>query len=887
MKLLSKSFEFREAEKSIYEDWQAHDYFHAEDVSSRQPFCIVIPPPNVTGILHMGHALNNVLQDIMIRYRRMQGYNALWMPGMDHAGIATQNVVEQQLAAEGISRHDLGREKFIATVWEWKAKSGGAIINQLKSLGCSCDWSRERFTMDEGLSRAVREAFVRLYNDGLIYQGDYIVNWCPRCHTAISDLEVEYAEEPSFLWRIRYPLAQGSGEVIVATTRPETMLGDTAVAVNPRDERHRDKIGKTVLLPLVNREIPIIADEYVAMEFGTGAVKITPACDPNDFAMAGRHSLPILRIMNGDAVINDAGGIYQGQDRYEARKNILNDLESGGYLAGREPHSHNIGHCYRCRTDIEPTISRQWFVKVKPLAKAAMHAVTKGKTRIIPPTWESTYFEWMNNIRDWCISRQIWWGHRIPVWYCACGQIIAAVAEPAECPHCGSAALKQDEDVLDTWFSSALWPFSTLGWPEKTPALKTFYPTSLLITGFDILFFWVARMMMMGLYIMKDIPFHDVYLHALVRDEKGEKMSKSKGNSIDPLGMIEKFGADAFRFTLAAFTAQGRDVRMSEERIEGYRYFVNKIWNMSKFIEMNVADYQTGTSEAGEGGLSLADRWIKSRLNATVSAVINGLEEYRFNEAAGAVYQFVWHELCDWYVELVKPVLYGKSAAGSRQAAQETLLLVLQTSLKLLHPFMPFMSEEVWRHLIDHDKSLMVSVFPAYEDALYDEEAERQVGTIMEVIAAIRNIRGEMGISPAKKLRVIIQTPQGQTREIVLNGEGYIRNLANLEDLQILEMGEEPKEAATAVAGEMKIFVLLGGLVDVGEERARLEKEMAKIDKDMAFVGKKLANRDFVAKAAATVVEKEEVKYRDLQGKRAVLEVALRKVKALAPPPCI
>ena len=522
MELLSKSFEYQKSEAGWYGFWLENDLFHAQDSGPRKPFCIVIPPPNVTGMLHMGHALNNVLQDIVIRYRRMQGYNALWMPGMDHAGIATQNVVEQQLAGEGMSRHDLGREKFLARVWEWKVKSGGTIINQLKRLGCSCDWSRERFTMDKGLSRAVREAFVRLYNDNLIYQGDYIVNWCPRCHTAISDLEVEYTEEASYLWYIRYPLAQGDGEIIVATTRPETMLGDTAVAVNPCDERHRDKIGREVILPLVNRKIPVIADEYVSLEFGTGAVKITPACDPNDFAMAERHKLPIIRIMNGDAVISSEGGVYQGQDRYEARSNVLKDLEKGGYLAGREPYNHNVGSCYRCGTDIEPTVSRQWFVKVKPLAKAAISAVVKGKTKIIPSSWESTYFEWMNNIRDWCISRQIWWGHRIPVWYCDCGKIIVSVSDPQKCPDCGGTSLRQDEDVLDTWFSSALWPFSTLGWPERTEALKTFYPTSLLITGFDILFFWVARMMMMGLYIMKDVPFRDVYLHALVRDEKGE-----------------------------------------------------------------------------------------------------------------------------------------------------------------------------------------------------------------------------------------------------------------------------------------------------------------------------------------------------------------------------
>jgi valyl-tRNA synthetase len=877
MKLLSKSFEHEKSEAYYYDFWLKKDLFKAKDSSAKKPYCIVIPPPNVTGMLHMGHALNNVLQDIMIRFRRMQGYNALWMPGMDHAGIATQNVVEQQLSREGMSRHDLGREKFIEKVWEWKAKSGGAIINQLKRLGCSCDWSRERFTMDEGLSRAVREAFVRLYNDGLIYQGDYIVNWCPRCHTAISDLEVEYREEASYLWHIRYPLTDGNGEIMVATTRPETMLGDTAVAVNPNDDRHKDKVGKEVILPLVNRKIPIIADEYVSPEFGTGAVKITPACDPNDFAIAERHKLPIIRIMNGDAVINSEGGVYQGLDRYEARSSVLKDLEKGGYLAGRDPYSHNIGSCYRCRTDIEPTISRQWFVKVKPLAKAAIHAVTKGKTRIIPSNWESTYFEWMNNIRDWCISRQIWWGHRIPVWYCDCGKIIISVSDPQACPDCGGAALRQDEDVLDTWFSSALWPFSTLGWPKKTAALKTFYPTSLLITGFDILFFWVARMMMMGLYIMKDVPFRDVYLHALVRDEKGEKMSKSKGNSIDPLDMVDKFGADAFRFTLAAFTAQGRDVRMSEERIEGYKFFVNKIWNVAKFVQMNLDNNEKTESE---DETSLADRWIKSRLNSTVSDVAKGLDEYRFNEAAAAIYQFIWHELCDWYVEMVKPVLYGKSNSSSRKAAQRTLLFVLEESLKLLHPFMPFVTEELWQHLITSEKSIMAGEFPASDDSLKDKDAEYRMGFLMGVISTIRNIRGEMGIAPSKKLKVIIKPPDDETRDVLFDGQDYIFNLSNLHALNIT-YDEEPKGAATGVFSDIRIFILLEDMLDIAGEKIRLEKEIAKVSKDLAFVTKKLANRDFLAKAAEAVVSKEEEKYRELKGKHSILEAALKKFQAM------
>lgn len=881
MKPLSKVYETQESEIRLYDQWLAQDLFHALDESPRNPFCIVIPPPNVTGILHMGHALNNVLQDIMVRYRRMQGYNTLWMPGMDHAGIATQNVVEQKLIAEGMSRHDLGREKFIERVWEWKAVSGGVIINQLKRLGCSCDWARERFTMDEGLTRAVRKAFVRLYNDGLIYQGDYIVNWCPRCHTAISELEVEYREEPGFLWYVRYPLSDGSDEIVVATTRPETMLGDTAVAVNPSDERHKAKIGKEAILPLVNKKIPIIADDYVSMEFGTGAVKITPACDPNDFYIAERHGLPIVKIMNGNAVINAEGGVYQGQERYEARGNVVRDLEAGGYLAGREPYVHSIGHCYRCGTDIEPTVSRQWFVKVKPLARSAVNAVIKGKTRIIPSTWETTYFEWMNNIRDWCISRQIWWGHRIPVWYCGCGKTIAAVSDPDKCPYCGGTALKQDEDVLDTWFSSALWPFSTLGWPDKTRALKTFYPTSLLITGFDILFFWVARMMMMGLYLMKETPFRDVYLHALVRDEKGEKMSKSKGNSIDPLDMVEKFGADAFRFTLAAFTAQGRDVRMSEDRIEGYKFFVNKIWNAAKFTQMNVEDCNAGQETANNQSISLADRWIISRLNSTIEDVSRALDEYRFNEAAAAVYQFVWHEFCDWYLELVKPVLYGKNNSDSRHAAQRTLLFVLEASLKMLHPFMPFVTEEIWQHIREGEKSLVISEFPSTNPSFYDKDGEARMGLLMETITVIRNIRGEMGISPSKKLRTIIYSSDSNQRDVLSCGQDYIYNLANLENLTIVKESKEPGYAATGVASGMKIFVMVDGLVEIAREKVRLEKEIGKVAKDMALVAKKLANRDFLSKASEVVVRKEEEKYREMKGKHSALEAALEKFQQM------
>ena len=879
---LAKVYEPRAAEAKWYQYWLDNDFFHAADRSSKKPFSIVIPPPNVTGMLHMGHALNNVLQDICVRYKRMQGYNALWMPGMDHAGIATQNVVEQELAKEGLTRHDLGREKFIERVWEWKAKYGGVIIHQLKRLGCSCDWGRERFTMDEGLTKAVREVFVRLYNDGLIYQGDYIVNWCPRCRTAISDLEVEYHQEAGHLWSIRYPFVEGEGGIVVATTRPETMLGDTAVAVNPNDGRYRELIGKEVILPLMNRRIPVIADDYVTMEFGSGAVKITPASDPNDFAMAGRHKLDIIRIMDDNAVINKNGGVYEGQDRYECRRNVVRDLEAGGCLVGTEPYAHNIGQCYRCKTDIEPAVSRQWFVKIAPLAKEATAAVITGKTRIIPPSWEATYFEWMNNIRDWCISRQIWWGHRIPVWNCeGCGKVIVASHDPDRCPECGGAELRQEEDVLDTWFSSGLWPFSTLGWPERTEALKTFYPTSLLVTGFDILFFWVARMMMMGLYVMKDVPFRDVYLHALVRDENGEKMSKSKGNSIDPLEMMDRFGTDAFRFTLAAFTAQGRDVRMSEERIEGYKYFINKIWNATRFSMMNLEDDSVHTVVRRENE-SIADRWIKARLNRTVAEVIRGLDEYRFNDATAAVYQFVWHEFCDWYLELVKPVLYGKEDTAARKAAQKTLIDILTTSLKLLHPFMPFLTEEIWQTLVADGSSIMVSPFPEPDEAMSDPEAEAEMALIMEVITRIRNIRGEMNIAPSLKLKATLAAPADDLQATLEKGRVYITNLANLETLTIVGEMAEPKGAATAVAGPVHVYLFLAGVIDIAGEENRLQKEIAKVDKDLVFVSRKLANPEFIAKAAESVVKKEQEKARELREKRAALDAALTRLAALS-----
>ena len=881
-KELSKSYEPDEVEARWYKYWLEEGLFRAEDKSDREPFSIVIPPPNVTGMLHMGHALNNTIQDIIIRYKRMQGYNTLWMPGTDHAGIATQNVVEQELAKENLTRHDIGREKFIERIWQWKERYGGIILNQLQKLGCSCDWSRERFTMDEGLSHAVREVFVRLYNDGLIYQGDYIVNWCPRCHTAISDLEVEYEEENGGLWYIEYPFVEGDGGIIVATTRPETMLGDTAVAVNPTDKRYKNVVGKSVILPLVNKEIPIIADDYVSTEFGTGAVKITPSCDPNDFAMAERQGLEIVIIMDGSAVINENGGVYEGQDRDVCRGNVVADLKKGNYLVKEEAYVHNVGRCYRCKTAIEPAISKQWFVKVKPLAKMASAAVVKGDTKIIPKLWEGTYFEWMENIRDWCISRQIWWGHRIPVWYCDdCNNIIVAIEAPTKCTKCDGSNLRQEEDVLDTWFSSGLWPFSTLGWPEETEALKTFYPTSLLVTGFDIIFFWVARMMMLGLYIQKDVPFDNVYLHALVRDENGDKMSKSKGNIIDPLEMISKYGADAFRFTLAAFTSQGRDIKMSEKRIEGYRHFVNKIWNATRFSLINLEDYNEGDIDLKGDDYSLCDRWIMSRLNRMTADVTRCIDEYKFNDAAGKVYQFVWHELCDWYLEMAKPVLYGKGEPTRRQAAQKTLFMVITNSIKILHPFMPFVTEEIWQTLTKDEGSIMVSTFPVEDEDLRDEEAEKKMELIMSVIGSIRNIRGVMHIPPSRKLKVLLSiSDEGLIPEIA-DGKDYICDLANLEELSIRGRVEEPDGVATGVVGPINIFVFLEGIIDVKVEKARLEKELTKIEKDINFLSRKLDNSDFMEKASKEIIEKEQSRFEESKDKRVILEEAFKRVAAI------
>ncbi len=868
--VLEKVYNPKAVEGKWYDFWMEHELFRADETSDAPPYSIVIPPPNVTGSLHMGHALNNTLQDILIRTRRMQGYNALWVPGMDHAGIATQNVVERQLAEEGKTRHDLGREKFIERVWKWREESGGTIIHQLKRLGASCDWSRERFTMDEGLSRAVKEVFYRLYHEGLIYRGDYVINWCPRCHTALSDLEVEHEPHQGHLYHIRYPLKDG-GEVIVATTRPETMLGDTAVAVNPSDERYKHLIGKMAILPIVNREIPIIGDRYVDVEFGTGALKVTPAHDMNDFLLGQTHHLEMIKVIDDEGMMSEAAGeAYRGLDRFACREKIVKDLEAQGYLVKIEPYDHQVGHCYRCKTVIEPSLSKQWFVKIKPLAEKAIEAVRKGDTRIIPPIWEKTYYDWMENIRDWCISRQIWWGHRIPAWYCRdCGHITVEREEVTACAKCGSSNLWQETDVLDTWFSSALWPFSTLGWPDRTKDLEVYYPTSVLVTGFDILFFWVARMMM-GLHFMGDVPFHDVYIHALVRDAHGQKMSKSKGNVIDPLVMMDKFGTDAFRFTLAAFAAQGRDILLSEDRIEGYRNFANKIWNAARFIFQSSPDFRE--IPQAEAATHRYNRWILHELNETIKSVTEAIDQYRFNEAAGEIYQFFWHRFCDWYLELIKPILYGRRLPEALDETRRTLFYVLDQSLRILHPFMPYLTEEIWQRIPHEGLSIVKAPFPAYRETFVDKAAAGEMELVIQAVTGIRNIRGEMEIPPSRLLDAVVNVHENSVASVLEAHAEAIKDLARLESLEVARGAERPKGSATAIFEAFDIYVPILGIVDIAGELARIEKRLAKHEKELTQIERKLANRNFLEKAPADVVEKEKEKQATLKALMERLE---------------
>ena len=880
---LNKGYEPHDVERKWYKKWEDDGRFCADEKSAKPHYSIVIPPPNVTGVLHMGHALNNTLQDILARWKRMCGCEVLWMPGTDHAGIATQNVVERQLAAEGLDRHAIGREEFIDRVWKWREESGGQIIEQLKRLGASCDWGRERFTMDEGLSTAVREVFVRLYEDDLIYRANRLINWCPRCHTALSDLEVEHEDKKGHLWHLRYPVLGTDRHLVVATTRPETMLGDAAVAVHPEDVRYQDLIGKKVLLPLMNREIPIVADDYVDKDFGSGAVKITPAHDFNDFELGKRHDLEQINILDESGVINEIGGPYQGQERYEARANVVADLENLDLLEKVDDYSNSVGECYRCKTVIEPYLSLQWYVKVGPLAEEAIKAVQQGDTRIIPQQWEKTYFEWMFNLQDWCVSRQIWWGHRIPVWYCdACEELTVAREDATVCAHCGSTDIRQDTDVLDTWFSSALWPFSTMGWPEQTETLNKFYPTSCLVTGFDILFFWVARMMMMGHKFMGQVPFKDVYIHALVRDAQGQKMSKSKGNVIDPLHIVDEFGADAFRFTLTSFAAMGRDVKLSTDRIGGYRNFCNKLWNASRFTLMNLEGFDPSDIDLNAHELSDADRWILTRLEEASRQTNSALDDYKFNEAASTLYAFTWHNFCDWYIEMAKDDLYGDDPQAKLRV-QSVLFTVLEQLLRLLHPIMPFITEEIWQVLPGQRpcESIMQADYPDGSGLPTDSVGAERMELVMDVIRAIRNIRGEMDVPPGKQVTALLDCKSEEACRILEEGAAAIRVLGKVGEMTIGQSLDRPEQSATQVAGEVEISLPLAGLVDIAEEEKRLQKEIAKVQKDVDLFTRKLANEKFVANAPAHVLEKDRGKLKDAEEKIGVLQESLGKIQAL------
>jgi valyl-tRNA synthetase len=887
---LAKAYEHREVEARWYRFWKERGYFHGdENDRSRPPFSIVLPPPNVTGQLHLGHALTATLQDILIRWKRMSGFNTLWLPGTDHAGIATQMIVEKELQkTEGKSRHDLGRDEFLRRVWVWKEKYGSRIGEQHQALGASLDWERERFTMDEGLSRAVREVFVRLYEEGLIYREKKLINWCPRCHTALSDLEVTHEEaHQGELWSFAYPLSEPAGdrtEIVVATTRPETMLGDTAIAVHPDDARYRDVVGKKVRHPITGREIPIVADAIlVDPAFGTGAVKVTPAHDFNDFEVGKRHALELVTVIDLDGRMNDAAGPLAGLDRFAARKEVKRILAEAGLERGAKPHVMPLGRCQRCETVLEPMLSNQWFVKIAPLAQPAIEAVEQGKTRFIPETWTNTYMAWMRNIHDWCISRQLWWGHQIPAWYCPHGHVTVAREAPARCGTCGGTELRQDDDVLDTWFSSALWPFSTMGWPEQTKTLETFYPTSVMETGHDIIFFWVARMMMMGLHFMGEVPFRTVYLHPMVRDEKGQKMSKTKGNVIDPLVITEQHGADALRFTLASLTAQGRDIKLAKERIEGYRAFANKLWNASRFALMNLGGYTCPEPAEGAPPLSgvtalartPADRWILARLQRAVNETVAALEGFRFNDAAGTVYAFVWHELCDWYIELAKEALYGDDA-DKKQGAQAVLTHALETSLRLLHPMMPFITEELWHVLRAQVRaeSWPDSVFAARypETGPVDEASERRFGPVIGIVDAIRNVRGEMNVPPKAEPRVTVAVADPDAVATVRGEAARIARLAKA-IVDVVEGATTPTapQSAVAVGPGFEVRVHLAGVIDLAAEDARIEKELGKIEADLAGLEKKLSNPAFVAKAPADVVEKDRARSDELREKSSKL----------------
>ena len=870
MKELPKVYDPGTVEKRIYEMWQSHGCFKGVIDPDKKPFSIVMPPPNVTGQLHMGHALDSTLQDILTRYKRMQGYAALWLPGTDHAGIATQIKVEEELRVkEGLTRYDLGREKFLDRVWEWKNKYGNRIVEQQKVLGASCDWDRSAFTMDETRAKSVRETFCELYEKGLIYKGSRIINWCPKCRTALSDAEVEYKDMPGSFWHIRYPIEDSDEEFIIATTRPETMLGDSGVAVHPDDERYKHLVGKNAILPLVGRKLPIVADEYVELGFGTGAVKMTPCHDPNDYEVGLRHDLEQILCIDEDAKIIN-GGKYNGMDRYEARKAIVADLEEQGYLVKVEPYNHNVGCCYRCGTVVEPLTSPQWFVKMKPLAEAAIEVVKDGRIKFVPERFTKTYMNWMENVHDWCISRQLWWGHRIPAWYCDdCGKITVSRTDPCECEHCHSKNIHQEEDVLDTWFSSALWPFSTMGWPDKTPELDYWYPTSVMVTGYDIIFFWVARMIFSGMEQMKKEPFHTVFIHGLVRDSQGRKMSKSLGNGIDPLEMAEKYGADALRFNLITGNSPGNDMRFYVEKCEAMRNFCNKIWNASRFVMMNLTVEDNHLPET----LETEDKWILSKLNCVIKEVCDNMDSFELGVAAGKIYDFIWDDYCDWYIELTKPRLNGDDEAA-KESAQRVLLYVLVEILKLLHPFMPFITEEIWQALPHEGDALMVQSYPEYSEKLNFPEDEANFGMVMDAIKAVRARRSEMNVPPSRKSHLIIVTEKAKA---FTDGEKFICKLAYASGAEVrAELPESTDGMVSVITDNARMFMPMAELVDLEKERARMEKELANAKKQLDGQNAKLANENFVSRAPEKVVNAEREKKAKLEALIENLEESLK-----------
>ena len=874
---IPKTYDPREVEDRWYQEWIDQGYFDANVNSDKKPFTIVIPPPNVTAALHMGHAYNNTIQDIYIRLRRKQGYETLWLPGTDHAGIATQNVVERNLHKEKKTRFDLGRDDFVERVWQWREQHGNRIIFQLKKMGCSCDWRRERFTMDEGLSRAVLEVFIQLYNKGLIYKGNRIINWCPRCGTAISDEEVEYKEKTGRLWYIKYPVKESDAHLIVATTRPETMLGDTAVAVHPEDSRYQDLIGKTVNLPLMNRKIPVIADRQVDPEFGTGAVKVTPAHDPNDFEIGRRHKLPSVNILNSDGTLNKDMGPYSQLDRFDARKKVIKDLEDQGLLLKIEEHHHSVGHCHRCDTIVEPWLSEQWFVKMKELAKPAIEVVKNGKMKLYPAErWQKTYINWLENIRDWCISRQLWWGHRIPVYYCeGCQEMKVAQEKPENCPQCGESEWRQDENVLDTWFSSWLWPFSTLGWPEETPDLRYFYPTTLLITAADIIFFWVARMVMAGMEFMNDIPFHSVYFNGIIRDQMGRKMSKSLGNGIDPLDIIDKYSADAMRFTLIMLGSEGQDINLAESSFDMGRNFSNKIWNAYRYLALNLEEPIDNYQDYSEN-FELADQWILSRLQHTIEDVTLNLEKFRINDSLSAVYHFFWHEYCDWYLELIKPRLLAEGNEKEKTVARSIAVHVMKTCMNLLHPYTPFISEEIWYRLKnDSEPSSVVSEWPQANSSIVNKNAEAEMSFIQNLISAVRNIRSEMNVPPGSYAELKFKSSNNSYIEQVNRNSHAIMNLAKVKTMEHIDAKKLVPSAAVAVVKDVELFVPLAGLIDLEVEKNRLSKEIGRLDKQVEGLSKKLRNEQYLQKAPENVVQQDRDKLKNFTEKLEKLKANL------------